>query len=175
MTPKTFWTIFLKIFGLYLLWQTLVALPSFFSSLLFFSTGEDKLAIVKIVIAIAFIATFFIVILRYCLFKTDWIIEKLKLERGFNEEKLEVDIHRSSLLTIAVIVLGGLMLVDSLPSLIFNGFEYIQNDTTYSKMRDNRATPYLVSNFLKVVVGYFMVADSRLVVNFIERKRKKAN
>ncbi|MCR8558616.1 hypothetical protein KXD93_13250 [Mucilaginibacter sp. BJC16-A38] len=78
-------------------------------------------------------------------------------------------------MTIAIIVLGGLMLVDSLPSLIFNGFEYIQNDTTYSKIRDNRATPYLVSNFLKVVVGYFMVADSRLVVNFIERKRRKAN
>ena len=174
MTVKTFWTIFLKIFGLYLVWQTLIILPSFFSTLIFMSTSGDKTSLFTTFSAILFIVCFFIAILRYCIFKTDWVIEKLQLEKGLGEEKLEINIHRSSLLGIAIIVLGGLMLADGLPLLVYYSFQYVQHDNTYTKLVDNRSTPWLVTNFLKIVLGYFMVSDSRLIVNFIERKRKKA-
>jgi len=169
MTPKTFWTIFLKIFGLYLIWQTLIILPSFFSTLIFMGNSGDKVSVFTTLFAIVFIACFFIAILRYCIFKTDWIIEE-----GLSEEKLEINIHRSSLLSIAIIVLGGVMLADGLPLLVYYCFQYIQHDNTYTKFIENRSTPWIVTNFLKILFGYFMVADSRLIVNFIERKRKKA-
>jgi len=173
MTIRTFWTIFLKIFGLYLIWQTLTILPGFFSTLIFMNTQGDKASLFTTFAAIIFITCFFITILRYCIIKTDWIIEKLQLEKGFAEEKLEINIHRSSLLSIVIIVLGGLMLADGLPLLVYYGFQYIQHNNTYTKFMDNRSTPWLVTNFLKIVIGYFMVSDSRLIVNFIERKRRK--
>ncbi|MFI5136563.1 MAG: hypothetical protein ACHQIM_01965 [Sphingobacteriales bacterium] len=172
MELKTFWKIFLKIFSLYLIWQTLVILPSFFSTLIFVG-GQDKITMFTTVSAIVFIALFFIFIIRYCLFQTDRVIDKLHLEKGFPDEKLEINIHRSSLLSIAIIILGGLMLADGLPLLVYHAFYYIQRSDAFIKFQDNRATPYLVSNFLKVLFGYFMVADNRLIVNFIERKRKK--
>jgi hypothetical protein len=172
MTLKTFWTIFLKIFGIYLIWQVLIILPSFFSTLIFIG-GEDKISLFTTLSAIIFIISFFVLIVRYSIFKTDRVIEKLHLEKGFPDEKLEINIHRSSLLTIATIVLGGLMIADGLPLLIYNTFYYIQRSDALIKFSDNRVTPYLVSNLLKVLLGYFMVSDSRLIVNFVERKRKK--
>jgi hypothetical protein len=101
------------------------------------------------------------------------VIKKLSLDKGFTEENIEINIHRSSLLSIAIIVLGGLMLADALPLLVYDAFNYVQRDDTYTGFSKNRASPYLVSNLLKIVIGYFMVVDSRLIVNFIERKRRK--
>jgi hypothetical protein len=172
MTINTFWKIFLKIFGLYLIWQVLIVLPSFFSTVIFIG-GQDKSAMFTSFSAITFMVLFFIFVIRYSIFKPELTIEKLHLDKGFPDEKLEINIHRSSLLSIAIIVLGGLMFADGLPLLIYNVFYYIQRSDAFTKFSDNHATPYLVSNFLKVIIGYFMVADTRLIVNFIERKRKR--
>ena len=65
------------------------------------------------------------------------------------------------------------MIADGLPLFVYYVFYYIQRNDAFVKFVDNHSTPYLVSNFLKVFTGYFMVADNRLIVNFIERKRKK--
>ena len=174
MAPNTFFTFFLRIFGLYLIWQTLTLVPSVFSTLIYYGSTPDSSGAFSTVSAIVFIILFFIAILRYCIFKTDWIIEKLRLTKGLAEEKIDINLHRSSLLSIAIIVLGGLMLADGLPLLTFNIIEYIQANSTYQTFSQNRFSPYIVSNLLKVIIGYFMVADSRLVVNFIERRKRKA-
>jgi signal transduction histidine kinase len=173
MTLTTFWKIFLKIFALYLIWQILVFVPSLISTITY-SNGQDSKSIFYIVTFFVFIGLFFYFIIDYCLFQTDKVINKLRLTKGFTDEKLEINIHRSSLLTIAVIVLGGLMLANSLPSLISNMLFYVERNDASTKFRDNPATRYVIVDFLKVVIGYFMLADSRLIVNFIERKRKKS-
>jgi hypothetical protein len=174
MTLKIFWTIFLKIFGLYLIWQILIALPSLFSSIIV-TGSQDKGSLFSVISASIFLALFFIAIVRYCLFQTERVIEKLHLDKGFTEEKIEVNIHRSSLLTIIIVILGGLMLADALPLLVYDLFLYFQHAEAYKGFTDNRESPYLVTNLLKVVIGYFMATESRLLVNFIERKRRKAN
>ena len=175
MTVKTFWTIFLKIFGLYLVWQIISFLPTFVSWINYLGSADAKSLLIAIII-LCLILGFFILVARYSIFKTDWIIEKLKLEKGFADDRIEINIHRSSLLSIAIIVLGGLLLADGLPMFGYNVFTYIKysNEYQYKGIWDNRNTPALVSSLLKVLIGYFMVADSRLIVNFIERKRKKS-
>jgi hypothetical protein len=173
MTIKTFWTIFLKIFGLYLSWQTLIILASLFPAL--FSIGNlDRVSMFTTFSYFIFLVLILIFVTRYCIFKTAWIIEKLHLERGFAEgERVEVNIHRSSLLNIAIIVLGGLILADALPMLVRDCFNYIQQDDAYTGFKKNHSSPYLIGSVLKTTIGYIMVANSRLIVNMIERKRRK--
>ena len=38
----------------------------------------------------------------------------------------------------------------------------------------NPASPYLVADIFKVGIGIFMLTDSKFIVNFVERKRRKA-
>lgn len=66
------------------------------------------------------------------------------------------------------------MVADGLPFLAFNILNYVQADSTYNTFSQNRASPYIISNLLKIVIGYFMMADNRLIINFIERKSKEA-
>lgn len=172
MALNTFWKIFLKIFGLYLIWQMLEILPSFFFVLVY-AGSQDKVTVFTTIAGIVFIVLVLFAVVRQFLFKSDYIIEKLRLEKGFIEEKIEITIHRSSLLTIIIIVLGGLMLADGLPLLIYHIFNFIQRADAYTKFQDNHATPYLVTNLVKVALGYFMVVDSKMIVNLIERKRRK--
>ena len=175
MTPRTFWLFFLRFFGLYIIWQIVFLLPSFFAAWAYIDRSPDTSGSLTRVSAIVFIVLFFIAVLRACFFKTDWVIEKLHLTNNMPEEKIEIGIHRSNLLSITVIVLGGLMLADGLPILLFNIFQYFQSDNSSVPFTQNHSTPYIISYLAKVVIGYFMVADSRLIVNFIKRKRRKAH
>ena len=170
MTPKFFWTYSLKIFGLYAIWQSILILPQFFS-ITYLSVENKTVFLVQILILLIYLVLY-AALGYYCVYKTKLVIDKLKLENGFNDEVININIHRSSLLKIAIIIVGGIMLADSLPLLTSNLFQYFQNSAYSSKFKDNRYSPLVILYMLKVVIGYFMVADNRLIVNFIERKRK---
>ena len=166
MTPKVFWTYSLKIFGLYAIYRAGLLLPDFFS-IIYYKT----FLLIQILIFASFFV-FFGTLGYFSVLKTNLIIDKLRLTHGLSDEPMNINIHRSSLLKIAIIVIGGLLVADSLPLLFSNLFQYFQNTNYFSKFKDNRSSPLVVLYLLKVIVGSFMVADSRLVVNFIERKRK---
>ncbi|HEY2581758.1 MAG TPA: hypothetical protein VGI43_08130 [Mucilaginibacter sp.] len=172
MNLRTFWTIFLKIFGLYLIWQILSILSTDFSIIYIFNglnkilyKDHDKVFFYITLSGMVFMVLLLIWTIRYCIFKTDSIIEKLRLEKGFSEEKVEINIYPLSLLTIAVIALGGFILSDSLPRLV-------ADIIMYAGLRQNKELGPVISNLLRAFLGYFMVTKSSLIVNFIERNRK---
>jgi hypothetical protein len=101
--------------------------------------------------------------------KTDWLINKLKLSEGFSEEKIELSIHRSTLLSIAIIVIGGVIFIDSLPHFCREAWHYLQQ---YSRST-SASFGWLVFYLIRVMLGYLLMAYHRVIVNFIERKRKQ--
>lgn len=173
MTPKSFWTILVKIFGLYFIWITAGLLPQLISLLpLANHENFDSFMVFFLVFVWGIIGVFYFFLIRYCLVKTDWVIEKLHLDRGFDEEKFELNIHRSTVLSIAVIVIGGVMFATELPQLLYSIFTYLQRADQYKGFTDNPRSPWIVFDTFKVVIGYFMITESRLIVNFIECRRK---
>ncbi|WP_448700248.1 hypothetical protein ACFGVR_00115 [Mucilaginibacter sp. AW1-3] len=178
MTPKSLWTILVKIFGLYLIWQSGTLLTQFISTFAFIGQRDQDqypLAIFGTVFLFLVVGCVYFIVLRYCLFKTDLVIEKLHLEKGFSEEEFELNIHRSTILTIATIVIGGIMFTENIPQLCYRIFSYAQHAESYTKFTDNPYSAWFVFDILKVVIGYFLMTESRMVVNFIERKKRKAS
>jgi len=186
MAPRTLWTIILKIFGLYLLVQLLNWLPQLFSIIVAYSSiqnesygrgginvttsfgpsaiGEIAASLFSISICLLMIATF--------IFKTDWLIDALRLNNAITEEKLELNIHRSAVLKIAIIITGGLLLIESLPVLLKELFDYYQNINLFNGFKTYTRGGYIILNLVKVFISFFMITSSRFIVNFIERKRK---
>jgi hypothetical protein len=119
-----------------------------------------------------FTVGFYVLIVRYFIFKTDWLIDKLYLDKGFTEERFELKIHRSTVLRIAVIVIGAVIIIYSLPLFCKQAFAYSQLTGPDKGFKENPASGWLIFYFVKLFVGFFMMTSSRLVVNFIERKRK---
>jgi hypothetical protein len=170
MTPRSLFTIILKIVGLLFLKNILAGifqlLPLLANALQLESLQEMSLLVLTAVFSLLVFA-----IAPYCfLFKTEWLIDKLRLDQGFEQKLLALNVHRSTVLSISIIVVGGLLLVDEIPS-------FLQQLVTYSaERRDGQLNPdtsYLVWTVAKLAVGALLIGKQQQLVNFIEYQRKR--
>ncbi len=177
MSARSFWTILIRTLGIYTIMQALVAFPSFISSTAMFSfesSGHDfGTGGIFAVAYILLLLGLFGLILWACLFKTDQIIDKLKLNKGIIEEKLGFDMPRAIVLKIAIIVIGGLTLIDSLPAACQELLRCLQKSAEYNGFTKDPTSTYLVYHLIKTAIGIFMTTSSDWIVNYIEKKRRE--
>jgi hypothetical protein len=176
MSPRSFWTILIKVIGIYVLVQGLLAIPSFinFTQAIFYNGFQpyaktDYFAWAYLLLLLGI----FWLIIWWCLFKTDWLIDKLKLNAGIIEEKLAFSMHRSDILKIVLIIIGCMTLIDALPAACQELFLCFQKMNEYNGFKKDPTSTYLLFNLLKVGIGIFMITSNQLIVNFIERKRRQ--
>jgi hypothetical protein len=113
----------------------------------------------------------YVFISYFLIFKSDLIIDKLKLDTGFDQETIPLNIHRSTILSISIIVIGGLIIADEIPNLCRQLFAYFQEKRmTYGQTNPNIS--YSVLAGAKIVIGLLLIGNQRQIVNFIEHKRK---
>ena len=171
MSPKSLWTIILKIFGIYLVLQIYYPLTQLISFIymVFNHQVDDNLQAISFVF---FSISIYLFLIIAFLFRTDWLIGALKLDKSIKEEKLEINIHRSTVLKIVIMLAGIIMFADSLPLFLKELYSYYQqiNDTVHFKNYPRASI--IITELVKVLISFFMMTSSRLIVNFIERKRK---
>jgi len=171
MAPRTLWTIILKILGFYILLQLLYTLPQICMSVVF-TIQQESLSMVGAIAILLFTTGVFLFLLFGFFFRTDWLIDKLRLDKSFTEEKLELNIHRSTVLKITVIITGLLLFIETLPLLLKELFAYYQEINLNEGFKRYSNGGMIIFHLAEVLISFFMVTSSRLIVNFIERKRK---
>lgn len=173
MTIRTLWTILLKIGGLWFLFLSLATMVQLFSIFLFASPNSHSPGIEKLLFAIGIILVvivIFILIIWLLVFRSAWVIEKLKLTKGFTEERLELTMEWATILTIATIVIGGVIFIDSIPLFFKQTLSYIQLG---KPVRNNPESIWIFFYLVKTVLGYLLMTNSRWVVQFIGRQKDK--
>lgn len=107
MTPRTLWTIIIKCFGIYIVIQLyfpLIQLISYIQMVINHQFGDQMHTFGDDLLAFGFVLfsiSIYLFMTIAFLFRTDWLVNTLKLDRNIKEEKLELNIHRSTVLTIA--------------------------------------------------------------------------
>jgi hypothetical protein len=172
MTPRTLFNLILKILGIFIIKDLLEAIAQIF---VVFSLFDKPNAMPELLwTLLATIAVFLIeAFLCYILvFKTEWVIKILKLESGFDQETIPLNMHRSTILSISIIVIGGWLIANEIPNFCRQLFEYFQEKRmTYGQT--NPKIQYSVLSGVKIVIGILLIAEQRLIVNLIERQRRK--
>ena len=171
MTYHSLWIIILKIFGIYLAQQLLYPLGQSYSLLVMAARGERGEAIEQFGYLI-FSLGIYLFMIAGLLFKTAWLINKFKPDINVKEEKLELNIHRSTVLTIAIIFTGITLLIESLPNLLKELYTYYQVINSFRGFKDYNRASWIIIDSAKVFIGFFLLTSSRLIVNFIEKRRK---
>jgi hypothetical protein len=171
MTPRTLWTIILKIFGLYIFLQIFYPLSQLINVVYLIQPQNNDYALAGFS-AVLFSISIYLFMLIAFIFRTDWVINKLQLDKGIAEEKLELNIHRSTILQIVVIISGIFLFIESLPTLLKSLLTYYQNINVFTEFKKSPQTGWIVFYLVKVFLSFFMITSSRLIVNFIERKRR---
>ncbi len=174
MTPRSLFLIILKCLGVFFIKEFLLIIPQFLSVFLYFSREDTLVAGIWTLLAtLALLAVYFLVF-YYLIFKTEYVIQKLQLEKGFDEERFTFKVHRSSLLSIIIIVTGLLIIIDAIPTLCRQLFFYFEE----KRMTHGQTKPSIsnaVVTIVQLIVGLLFVGSQRQIVNFIERKRRNAN
>ncbi len=165
MTIRTFWTILIKILGIWLLINCVTVIPQFIANLFIPRSGDvefvENLGILLMVVGV------YIYILRLFIFKSSWLIDKLHLDRGFTEEKFDTKINSSAVLTIATIVIGGVLFADSLPQLCHQIFALLKQKGVLGESPDSS---WIIYYLVKTILGYWLMTNSRSVVTFIVKQ-----
>jgi hypothetical protein len=173
MTIRSLFNIVLKIFGLYLfltflmmLSQIIYALVEIFIMKILFWEAVIPPLLVGLVYGIgAFLL----------MFKTDFLIKIFRLEKGFDQEIIPLNIHRSTVMSIAVIIIGGWLLVNETPELVRHAIEYYLEKKKAAGDVSSRTTIDIVVSVVKVIIGFFMTSGQRQIVNLIEKRRKDSH
>jgi len=179
MTPKSLFIIIIKVIGLYFLIDIIRVVPQFLSTLTMLFRGDIASGLFGAVISLLLIGVYLLLV-KYILFKPEKIIDKLGLDKNFDEEKFELNIHRSTVIKISLIVIGGLTLLDYFVPFVLNLYSYIQakNESGINGMLDMFSSNVQVSNMdlihggIMTLIGYFLVTNPRTITNWIEKLRK---
>jgi len=181
MSPKSLFIIVIKLIGLYFILKLLDYIPEFskaifqvFAMYEITSTGGGSLGMIFAPSTFLFFSVAFPILLVWiCLFKSGWVVKKLRLDTGFSEENFALNMHRSTVLRIAIIITGLLVVFDTLPDLGKHFVIYLR--ASYNDIGPDHASalPLFLYYFFKFLIGLFLATASRLVVNIIELKRKK--
>ncbi|WP_413998196.1 hypothetical protein ACMDB5_10425 [Flavobacterium sp. W1B] len=167
MQIKTFWTILIKIIGLWIFLSSTSILPQFFTTLSYTNGSLDTESLLLLWLILLGTIFIYILIIRVFLFKTNWIIEKLKLENNFAEERIDLNIKNSTVLTIAIIFIGGIILVESLPSFFGRLFDFFRQK---SLLKDYSDTSWLIYYFIKIIIGYLLLTNGKNIAKYIEKE-----
>jgi hypothetical protein len=172
MYIKDLLNLVLKIIGIFFIKELVTVLAQFFSAIYYLANkdafGEGIWNLIMTVVVFSVYAYFAYLFIN----KTDVVIKELNLTQGFSEEKISVNIHRSTVLGIAVIIIGGLLLVNEIPAFCRSVFSYFQ-EKRVGYGAGNPTSTYMVLAGAKIVIALFLLAGQRPLVNLIERQRRK--
>jgi hypothetical protein len=176
MTPRTLFTILTKLFGLSVLIDALTSIPQLLGTASMVGVGysvDPSVSIIIGIVVIAIVITLYIIVIRICLFKTDSIINRLSLDKHFKEDKFEINVDSSTILPIAIIVVGGLICVDALPALCRQTLTYVDQIRMLGKDFQNPYLGWTVFYAVKFLIGYLLISNNRKLTNWIEARQKK--
>jgi len=175
MKARDLFIIILKVFGIYLLKDVLISIaPVFYESAILLDQSRDMALFSFFISLLVFVIHS--AIAYVLLFHAGWIVSKLKLTSDLSEEPMALNLHRSSVYTIAIIVAGFVVLAFSAPQLVRSIYRWSQYRDAMRSLEGVGNFDYstLLIPFTEMMVGLLFIGNQRTIVNFIESRRRKA-
>ncbi|HWI93947.1 MAG TPA: hypothetical protein VNT20_21885 [Flavisolibacter sp.] len=169
MNPRSLFNIILKVMGIYFIKEALLLLPQILTCFRFLNQGWRTEAWFMLFSVIITLAIYSLVIFYFVL-DTDTVIDKLDLTKGIEEENLSLTVHRSTVLSIVIILIGIVTVITALPY-------FLQSLSTYfAEKRFNYGSSPSPERFIlyaaELVLAILMIIYQKVIVNFIELKRR---
>jgi hypothetical protein len=169
MTPRTLFIIILRVLGILSLKELFIAIPQLISAIVMFFQGYSiSGGLFMIVISLLTVAL--VLWISYTLiFKADFLVARLGLDQNFTESILNLNISVSSVLRIAIIVTGALLLISEIPEfsrIIYSLLQ--QRNLTYLGNGSPDWSPAVFSA-VKIVLALLIIGERNRILQFLER------
>jgi hypothetical protein len=181
MTPRSLFKIILKIFGLFFIKEIIATLLQLVSAIVYnVDAGRIVEGVFMFAINVIIIFIYGFIVFQL-LFNTNNILDKFKLDQGFDEEELSfekesqkeqfsIGISASSVLTIALLVTAGVILVNEIPNLCKQLFLYLLD----SRSIENNDFSFIIISIVKILLALLLIGERKLIVEFVGGNVDKA-
>jgi len=178
MTKKDLFRLIIKIFGLYFVISTPFSiLPMIIESVTSqfdFNVQFDYAGFIWLMINLAWIILLFV----FLIYKPDIIVRWLKLDRGFDDDRIDFqNFNTANILKLAVIVIGGLLLIHNIPTFLCNAWFAFKSSVGSNFNNDNAihvgsSRDYINwgISFINIVIGYLLVTNYTFVSKLLKEK-----
>lgn len=124
MNYKGLIEVILKIAGIFLLFKMFLLIPQLVFNVGFTIKEDSKDALFIVAMSLLTIATYLFFIWLLVL-KTEIIVNKFGVSEKLEQELIHFKIHRATVLKIAIVVIGVLIIVDEIPKIIMSAVNII--------------------------------------------------
>jgi len=174
MTPRSFFNIVIKILGLYFLKNIIETIPQFISTASLMAASDSTEDAAYIFIGTSVILSFYIFTSFVLLGRTNKIVNMLRLDQGFDQNDFSLEISNTSILTIALILIGGLILTNEIPNLCRSLYIYVTQRNLSRFAQERPDLSYSIFIAVKIILGLLLVGERKRIVNFITSKQNKS-
>lgn len=167
MTKRDFFRIIIKIFGLYSMVLALFSfLPSNISNVLIY---KDEIGILLVIFSSVLLSIALFLIL---IFKSDFIIDKLGLDEGFDDDKLIFgDFKNEQIFKLSIILIGGFLIVDYFPSVLFEMINIFKTKSSNNSIYGYEVDYYnFIVGIINVIIGLFLVNNYKSISSYLNKK-----
>lgn len=167
MTKRDFFRIIIKIFGLYSMLLALFSfLPSNISNVLIFK--EEVGVLITIFSSLLFTVSLFLILI----FKSDFIIDKLGLDKGFDEDKiLFVDFKNEQIFKLSIILIGGFLIVDYFPRVLFEIINIFKTKSSSNSIYGYEVDYFnFIVGIINIIIGLFLITNYKPISSYLDKK-----
>lgn len=158
MTKRDFFHVLIKLFGLYIFIEYLfIGIMANFN--FFYIDSEPIVVIASIVVVLVWVGLFLAI-----MFKTDSILDMLSLDKGFEDERIDLgEMKASGLMKIGLIVIGALLVINNIAPMLYHIFYAFKAEVNDYNVQSQIDTP-LSMLVMKVILGAILVLNNDRIV-----------
>lgn len=173
ITKKDFFRLIIKIFGLYFIISTLFSvIPSQFS---WAFTDFEPTVIIYVLIEIGIILFLF----SSLIFHPNKVIKWLKLDKGFDNNEINIDrFNTENIIKLAIIIIGGNLLIQDIPVFLSHTF-YAFKSSAQTNFADDLAYQFVRVNYIdwaisimNLIVGYLLITNYVSFSKWLTKKKQ---
>lgn len=172
MTKKDFFILIIKLFGLY---SIILSLFTIFPSVVNISVVMTDLfsyygllSVLLILATVGLMAGLYILLVL----KSDRIVEVLKLERGFENDSIELgNLNSIEIIKIATLIFGGYLFIENLADFITETHYLLREKVTGFEFTEQRYA-YLVISGINVLLGILLMTNLNFVAKVLAKRNK---
>ena len=176
MTKRDFFIILIKIFGLYSIISVLFSvLPNNIS---FVIQNIEFVGIIWLIVSVVIIIGLFFLLL----IKADKISNILRLEKGFDEERIDFGGLKSlDIIKFVVLIIGGFIFIENIPTFLSHTLFAFKSsmpqgfDQAYDKqgiLKYNRIEDYVywASSAFNLLIGYLLITNFKKISEYLNKR-----
>ncbi|UEG49035.1 hypothetical protein LK994_10370 [Ferruginibacter lapsinanis] len=170
MAIRNFWRLFLKMLGIWIVISSISIALNYISTIASYYNSITNGEILPVLFLLIFSAGILFLIIRYFLFRTEWIIDRFKLDKGFNDEKIDIAISNQTFMAIVISVIGGISFIEAIPSLCKALFNFYQQDYVF---RQSPGTASIIFYLVQAVIGLILFSNGVFFSKLLIRKTEE--